>query len=140
MKLLSTPQFLPLWLSQQKGDIFQSLKLVYIFHCFRYQAICHPLTLNSRTGVGRAKRVILILWICSVISALPWAVFAKVNYIKFNGQNLLESAWCSMPFHENHLDTTPLYFTIASTIVYFVIPFTIVFVLYLRYCHETSSV
>ena len=138
MKLSSTPQFLPLLLSQQKGDIFPYSALLY-FSLFRYQAICHPLTLNSRTGVGRAKRVILILWTCSIISALPWAVFAKVNYIKYNGQNLLESAWCSMPFHENHLDTTPLYFTIASTIVYFVIPFTIVFVLYLRYCHETFS-
>ena len=98
----------------------------------RYQAICHPLTLNSRTGVGRARRVILIIWVSSAVSALPWSVFAKVNYIQYEGHDLAQSAWCSMPFHEEDLDTTPLYFTIASTFLYFVVPFTIVFVLYLR--------
>ena len=66
------------------------------------------------------------------ISAFPWSVFAKVNYIQFEGQDLAQSAWCSMPFHEEDLDTTPLYFTVASTFLYFVVPFTIVFVLYLR--------
>ena len=78
------------------------------------------------------RRVILIIWIASAVSALPWAVFAKVNYIKYKGQDLVESAWCSMPFHEKDFDTTPLYFTIASTFLYFVVPFSIVFVLYLR--------
>ena len=96
------------------------------------QAICHPLTLNSRTGVGRARRVILIIWISSAVSAFPWSVFAKVNYIQYEGHDLAQSAWCSMPFHEKDFDTTPLYFTIASTFLYFVVPFTIVFVLYLR--------
>ena len=98
----------------------------------RYQAICHPLTLNCRTGVGRARRVILLVWIVSAVSAFPWAIFAKVNYIQFDGEDLPGSAWCSMPFNEEDLDKTPLYFTVASTFLYFVIPFTIVFVLYLR--------
>ena len=53
-----------------------------------------------------------------------------MNYIKYKGQDLVESAWCSMPFHEKDFDTTPLYFT--STFLYFVVPFSIVFVLYLR--------
>ena len=99
----------------------------------RYQAICHPLTLNSRTGVGRARRVILLVWFISTVSAFPWSIFAKVNYIKYNGEELVQSAWCSMPFNEEDLDTTPLYFTVASTFLYFVVPFTIVFVLYLRW-------
>ena len=44
----------------------------------RYQAICHPLTLNSRTGVGRARRMIVLIWVTSVVSAYPWSIFAKV--------------------------------------------------------------
>ena len=101
-------------------------------HHHRFQAICHPLTLNSRTGVGRARLVILIIWVVSTLSAFPWSIFAKVNYIQFEGQDLVQSAWCSMPFHEEDINKTPLYFTIASTFLYFVIPFTIVFVLYLQ--------
>ena len=31
--------------------------------CCRYQAICHPLSLNSRSGAGRAKRMILLVWV-----------------------------------------------------------------------------
>ena len=37
-----------------------------------------------------------------------------------------------MPFDPEGMDKTPLYFTVASTILYFLVPFTIVFVLYTR--------
>ena len=133
-------QFSPLLLSQQKGS-YSHLVSIYIF-LSRFQAICHPLSLNSRTGVGRARRVVLLVWTSSILSALPWAVYAKVNYIKFDGHDLLESAWCGMPFHEENLNTAPLYLIIASTLMYFIIPFSIVFVLYLRYivslCHQSK--
>ena len=131
MKASSTLPFSQLWPSLLKGSCRLILSS-FNHHPPRYQAICHPLTLNSRTGVGRARWVILIIWIASVISAFPWSIFAKVNYIQYEGQDLEQSAWCSMPFHEEDLDTTPLYFTIGSTFLYFVVPFTIVFVLYLR--------
>ena len=107
-------------------------------HNLRYQAICHPLTLTSRTSVGRAKRVILLIWCTSLVSAYPWAIFAKVNYIQYEGRDLEESAWCSMPFHQPDQHTS-LYFTIASTILYFLVPFTIVFVLYLRLAKSQKS-
>ena len=114
--------------------MYKTLTLNYSnnYYLCRYQAICHPLTLNSRTGVGRARRVILLIWVSSAVSAFPWAVFAKVNYISYQGEDLAQSAWCSMPFNDRDLDKTPLYFTIASTVLYFVVPFTTVFVLYLR--------
>ena len=81
--------------------------------------------------MGRAKRVIVLIWCPSLVSTYPWAIFAKVNYIQYEGRDLEESAWCSMPFHQPDQQTS-LYFTIASTLLYFVVPFTIVFVLYLR--------
>ena len=56
----------------------------------------------------------------------------QVNYVQYEGEDLEESAWCSMPFDPEDMDKTPLYFTVASTILYFLVPFTIVFVLYTR--------
>ena len=55
-----------------------------------------------------------------------------MNYVQYDGEDLEESAWCSMPFDPEDMDKTPLYFTVASTILYFLVPFTIVFVLYTR--------
>ena len=56
----------------------------------------------------------------------------QVNYIEYEGEQLEESAWCSMDFQEVDMDRTPLYFTVAVTVLYFLVPFTIVFVLYTR--------
>ena len=56
----------------------------------------------------------------------------QVNYIEYEGVQLEESAWCSMPFHEVDKDNTPLYFMVTVTLLYFLVPFTIVFVLYMR--------
>ena len=38
-----------------------------------------------------------------------------------------------MPYNEEAPDNLPLYVTVAATILYFITPFTIVLVLYLRY-------
>lgn len=112
--------------------IYASILTIVAFTIERYQAICHPLSLNSRSGAGRAKRMILLVWVVSLVSALPWSLFAKVNYIKYKGRDLEQSAWCSMPYNEEAPDNMPLYVTVAATFLYFVIPFTIVLFLYLR--------
>jgi len=74
--------------------------------------------------VVRARRVILLVWTSSTLSALSLAVYAKVKYIKYDGHDLLEPAWCGMPFHEENLNTAPLYLIIASTLMYFIIAFS----------------
>ena len=74
--------------------------------------------------MGRSSRVILLVWTSSILSALSLAVFAKVNCIKYNGHDLLEPAWCGMPFHEENMNTAPLYLIIASTLMYFIIAFS----------------
>jgi len=112
--------------------IYASILTIVAFTIERYQAICHPLSLNSRSGAGRAKRMILLVWVVSLVSALPWSMFAKVNYIQFEGRDLEQSAWCSMPYNEEAPDNMPLYVTVAATFLYFVVPFTIVLFLYLR--------
>ena len=65
----------------------------------RYLAICHPLYSHTMSGFKRAIRIIGMVWLVALISALPYAFFTKVNYIDrpLNSGNLLmESAFCAM--------------------------------------------
>ena len=62
-----------------------------------------------------------------------------MNYIQFEGRDLEQSAWCSMPYHEEYLDNIPLYVQVAATFLYFVIPFAIVLFLYLRLGSQLCS-
>lgn len=38
----------------------------------RYIAICHPMRAHVICSVNRAKRIIAVLWVCSVIYCSPW--------------------------------------------------------------------
>ena len=42
-------------------------------------AICKPLSPMARSSMGEARKIILLIWIISFISALPWAMFTKVS-------------------------------------------------------------
>ena len=52
--------------------------------CCRYQAICHPLSLNSRSGAGRAKRMILLVWVVRLDTLInkKFNQKTKQNYLK----------------------------------------------------------
>ena len=82
------------WLGHKTcRDVLKYCVFVFAQWLSRYQAICHPLSLSSRTGVGRSKRLsekgfqcdpvparmVVIVWAISLISALPWAIFTKVK-------------------------------------------------------------
>ena len=56
-----------------------SLHLVFL----RYQAICHPLSLTSRYGAGRAKRVIMVVWGVRWMLARLVALSLVVVLVKF---------------------------------------------------------
>jgi hypothetical protein len=58
--------------------------------------------------------------------------YFQVNYLtnEFTQEVLEESAWCAVPWNED--SRTPLYLMIASTVVAFIIPFSLVTVLYYR--------
>ena len=64
------------------------------------------------------------------MSATPWALFTKVNYLTYNGNKVEESAWCSLDFTED--SRTSLYMMIGSTVVYFVAPMALLVALYAR--------
>ena len=64
------------------------------------------------------------------MSATPWALFTKANYLTYNGKIVDESAWCSMAFTEEGL--TSLYMMLASTVVFYLAPTALLVALYAR--------
>ena len=109
----------------------------------------------ARSSIGKAKKIILLIWVVSFVSALPWAVFTKVtvsilspglisvedvqvNYLVYNNQTLLQSAWCSIPFNEQ--SSASLYMMLASTIIYFFAPMMIVTLLYTKSVDQNQTV
>ena len=104
-------------------------KYIYAYS-FRYLAICRPLSPHSRSSTGKAKKMIIFIWLFSFTTACPWAFFTKVNSLKYKDRILMESAWCSIPFTEE--TSGSLYMMMCSTLVYFFFPFFIVTALYSR--------
>lgn len=49
----------------------------------RFLAICHPLHLYTMSGFKRAVRIVAALWIISFLSAVPFGVFTKIDYIAY---------------------------------------------------------
>ena len=43
----------------------------------RYLAICHPLYAHTMSGFKRAVRIIALVWIISLIAAIPYALFTR---------------------------------------------------------------
>ena len=113
------------------GGFVIFLSFCNFFCTCRYLAICRPLSPLARSSVGEAKKIVLLIWVVSLVSALPWSMFTKVNYLVFNNQTLLQSAWCSIPFNEQ--SSASLYMMLTTTIIYFFAPMVIVTLLYTKY-------
>jgi hypothetical protein len=56
----------------------------------RFLAICHPLHLYTMSGLQRAVRIIAALWVISFVSAVPFAVFTKIHYLKYPKSKFLD--------------------------------------------------
>ena len=98
----------------------------------------------------RAAWALSAIWIASVSFSLPWiyynkvspqvdhsipiipSLYPKVNYLtnEYTNQVMENSAWCAVPWNENA--KTPFYLMISSTVVAFIIPFSLVTILYYR--------
>lgn len=86
---------------------------------------------NTSTRVKRiAIRNIIIIWIFSLIGATPLALFTQINYLVMDSSVLYESAWCGLPFNEPNLHWETI--MLSSTIIFFLIPLTIISLLYYR--------
>ena len=53
-----------------------------------------------------------------------------MNYLVYEGRELAESAWCSIPFNEEGIGS--MYLMLAATTLYFLIPMVTVTFIYIR--------
>ncbi|CAG7725864.1 unnamed protein product, partial [Allacma fusca] len=91
----------------------------------RYVAICHPLRSHKLSQLSRVITIILLIWVFALVFALPQAAqFGVTDEVDDNGRVLIEGAWCSIKRH-----FIPYAFQI-SICVFFVIPMTMITVLY----------
>ncbi|XP_076350574.1 neuromedin-U receptor 2-like isoform X2 [Tachypleus tridentatus] len=108
-----------------------SILTIVTFSVERYIAICHPIRQQTKSKLSHAIRNIIIIWIFSLAGAAPYGLFNRINYLKDDNKNiLLESAWCGFPFHEPDKSWETL--MICSTFLFFVVPLTLIIVLYIR--------
>lgn len=65
----------------------------------RFLAICHPLHLYTMSGLQRAVRIIAALWLLSFASAVPFAVFTKIHYLKYPKSEYEKSSMCARCYY-----------------------------------------
>ncbi|XP_029160795.1 neuropeptides capa receptor-like isoform X2 [Nylanderia fulva] len=110
---------------------YVSVLTIVAFSMERYLAICHPLYVYSMSGLKRSTLFILAAWSIAIISALPFAIYTKVNFVEYppeSGNYSADSAICAMLLPD--MPKFPLYE--LSCIVFFLIPMLVILVVYTR--------
>ncbi|CAL7934091.1 unnamed protein product [Xylocopa violacea] len=91
----------------------------------RYVAICHPFISHTMSKLSRAVKFIVVIWLLALCLAVPQAIqFGIVYRQNNNGTAMLDSAQCSMKW------TLIEHAFEISTMLFFVLPMTIITVLY----------
>ncbi|XP_064489941.1 neuropeptides capa receptor-like [Ornithodoros turicata] len=112
---------------------YASVLTIVAFTAERYVAIRYPLFLQTRpSSLSRAMKILAVAWIAAIASALPFALYTRVNFVDYpqgSGRTVPESAFCSLPMDSHDVSRPLLQF---STFAFFCLPMTIIVVLYLR--------
>ena len=85
------------------------------------------------SGFKRAIRIIILAWLISMISAIPYALFTKLNYVDRplgSGKVLEKSAFCALLEDNIYPRYYPVYE--LSSILFFLIPTCVLTVLYIQ--------
>ncbi|XP_011879991.1 PREDICTED: neuropeptides capa receptor-like [Vollenhovia emeryi] len=110
---------------------YVSVLTIVAFSMERYLAICHPLRIYSISGLKRPTRFILAVWSIAMVSAIPFAIYTKVNFVEYppgSGNYSADSAICAMLLPD--MPKFPLYE--LSCIVFFLVPMLVILVVYTR--------
>ena len=105
---------------------YASILTITAFTAERYLAICHPMRAQTLSGIYRAVRMIVLIWLFSGLCAIPIVYQFGVVYLKDSaGQDIAESAMCSLVPRR----AMQILFEI-SFFVFFLTPMTLITVLY----------
>lgn len=87
----------------------------------RYIAICRPFMSHTMSKLSRAVRFIVAIWVCAICLAIPQAMQFGVRYDEENGQNTSACTVIGQGVHQVF---------IISSFVFFVVPMSLITVLY----------
>ncbi|ESO92130.1 hypothetical protein LOTGIDRAFT_162781 [Lottia gigantea] len=110
---------------------YASILTITAFTCERYVAIVHPMRGQKVSVLSRAVKVIVFIWIVSGLCALPYPIHTRIYHFVTdprNGQPIRDSLLCNIPYEWVQKMT---YMFQISTFVFFVIPMTVITVMYI---------
>lgn len=114
----------------QEGTAYASVLTITAFTIERYAAICHPIRFKSFSNLSRSVKVILAVWISSLFFALPYALYGEIFYYVFDpntNEPLADSLVCSVSLE---YQSTMIYMFQISAFAFFLVPMTIILVMY----------
>ncbi|XP_054003341.1 pyrokinin-1 receptor-like isoform X1 [Hylaeus anthracinus] len=91
----------------------------------RYVAICHPIISHTMSKLSRAVKFVIVIWVLALCLAVPQAYTFGIVYQYDNDSPILDTARCSTKW------TLIEHAFQISTILFFVVPMTIITVLYI---------
>lgn len=99
--------------------------LFSFFFLLRYVAICHPFISHTMSKLSRAIKFVVVIWLLALCLAVPQAIQFGIIYDYIDDSAILDSARCSTRW------TLIEHAFEISTILFFVLPMTIIIVLYI---------
>ena len=109
-----------------------SVLTITVFIVERYVAICHPLKAHKFANLNRSIKIIVGIWIISLLCALPYPIHTELFYFigadKNNGTPVEESLMCNIT--QRYIPVM-IYVFQLSTFIFFVLLMTIIVVLYI---------
>ncbi|XP_076444887.1 uncharacterized protein LOC143282893 [Babylonia areolata] len=111
---------------------YASVLTITAFTVERYIAVCRPLLSHKIAVLSRAVKIIVCIWVVSLVVALPYAVHTRLFYAVTwppTGQPLTDSLMCSIPM--KWLEGRMSYMFQISTFLFFLAPVTLIICLYI---------
>jgi len=102
-------------------------KIISYFPLFfpRYVAICHPFISHTMSKLSRAIKFVVVIWLLALCLAVPQAIQFGIIYDYIDNNTIPDSTRCSTRW------TLIEHAFEISTILFFVLPMTIIIVLYI---------
>lgn len=101
-----------------------SILTITAFTVERYMAICHPLKAHTMSKLTRVIKLIVAIWCLGAVFAIPVIIHLGIVVQVDDGVALEESATCELKKPFDHA-------FVFSTIFFFMLPMTVITVLYL---------
>lgn len=108
--------------------VLASILTIFFITCDRYYVICRPLHVKSKMNPNRTIKLIVLIWILSLILNLPFFYFSHLKLTKFF--DCTTGYKCQLIFNNIFF-----YFIIITYFIFFFIIGLVLLIMYLRIYH-----